>query len=825
MATLDEEWNSAAPTLEDEWNKAAPTKKTKGPIPIEQETVPGLIRRGMTNIPGSFANVVKGGVGMIAHPFQTAENIGGYVGKVGRAGLEQLVGEPVDPEAEAAVKTFAEPVRKAIEHPAGIPRMVGEYAAEHPVEAGLMVSGGLGATGSALRNIGVLPRTAEALTTAARVTNPFNLPIKGAEAVAGKVMGIPPTIEQAVTTGMEKGVKPSVKGKGTFPLAEKYRERSNIAVKDIVENKNTLQLMDETGNLVTGKVPENLKEFSQAVNEGKMRVFSESDALVKGAEKAGGRLDLAPIVKEIREGTKKVAMNDFNKPAIDYANSIADTLEKRGTYGFTDAQESIAMLNARLENFYANPNYAEGSKALVDSLVANNLRKGLDKAIEGLTGEKYQPLKDKYGAYKTIEKDVNNAATREARKPIKGLIDFSDVFTGYHFARGLIALNPSTIVAGGFAKSLSWLYRRWNDPNERIKAMFQNVEKGMAEKPPGYFDPGEVARRAGVGAIPAPEVQALPGAPLITPTAATPTPNLPIPYERGGMPAVAGPRVDISGKIPPERQIPERPIAFGERKEIPTPSSRGLLPGASGFTIREGGFTPSPKFEVPPRTYGPTEIGPGITTQPVERRAGLPFLPKDYYGEKPPAPKIPHVEGLKYGGITDLSSIGEPNQHTFTVTKAGAESSFSTSDISKENLITNRDRIIKNFSVEGKTWAKASPEEKSFWTAHLGDAETAENYYGAFKGDFSKAAPSASPRALDEWKAVKSPMGVIPTPATNTRGVLSGRDITETRVPPTGRGYTFTKELANARRALASGTSRSKVREMFKNRTGKEYPE
>ena len=60
-------------------------------------------------------------------------------------------------------------------------------------------------------------------------------------------------------------------------------------------------------------------------------------------------------------------------------------------------------------------------------------------------------------------------------------------------------------------------------------------------------------------------------------------------------------------------------------------------------------------------------------------------------------PKPPDVEGLKYDGVTDLSSIGEPDQHTFTITEPGAESSFSTSDLSKENLIANRDRVIEKF--------------------------------------------------------------------------------------------------------------------------------
>ena len=50
-------------------------------------------------------------------------------------------------------------------------------------------------------------------------------------------------------------------------------------------------------------------------------------------------------------------------------------------------------MNKDLEAFYKNPSYDLAAKTSIDSMVANNIRKSLDGAIETLNEPGYQHLK------------------------------------------------------------------------------------------------------------------------------------------------------------------------------------------------------------------------------------------------------------------------------------------------------------------------------------------------------------------------------------------------------------------------------------------------
>jgi len=147
-----------------------------------------------------------------------------------------------------------------------------------------------------------------------------------------------------------------------------------------------------------------------------------------------------------------------------------------------ETQDLIAVLNDGLQAFYKNPSYHTAKRAYVDQMVANSLRKNLDNVILKATGENYQVLKTKYGSLKSIEKEVNHRAVVDARKNPKGLLDFSDVFTGYHAAKGILSLDPTTIGAAATGKSVAWLYRIKNNPNQIVKSMFKDVDKLMQKQ-------------------------------------------------------------------------------------------------------------------------------------------------------------------------------------------------------------------------------------------------------------------------------------------------------------------------------------------------------
>lgn len=283
-------------------------------------------------------------------------------------------------------------------------------------------------------------------------------------------------IFKEIDKGIEKGVKSSVAGRKTFTQGKVYRERAESAIRSIIDNKNELALTDVNGEVVRGQLPQNLKQFSQAIEQSRRKVFSEYDQVAKVAGEKGATVDLTPIVNELETISTHSVVGDLNPTVANYAEGLGKRLKKRGLYTAGEAQDAIATLNNNLEAFYKNPSYENASRAYVDSVLANNLRKTLDAVIEKTTIKEYQKLKNQYGALKTIEKDVYKRSLIDARKQQKGLIDFTDVFSGYHAIHGILRLDPAMVGAGAASKGIAWLYRLKNNPNRIVKNMFKKTE-------------------------------------------------------------------------------------------------------------------------------------------------------------------------------------------------------------------------------------------------------------------------------------------------------------------------------------------------------------
>ena len=312
--------------------------------------------------------------------------------------------------------------------------------------------------------------------------------IVGAPAVvAGAKMALKPSsakamakldteMNKAIDTGVNKAVRPSVIKKETHSQVVRYRNQARTAIREIVDNKDNLNIVDATGVKVEG-LPKTLDQFSQAIEQTKRVIFEEYDALAKRTGKVGVKVNLDFIAKELEPVIKNKTLRDLSPETIEYAQGRIDVLTERGFYTAVETQEAIQLLNQTLKQFYKDPSPAMKGKALVDSLIANNLRKNLDSSIRNATGKNYQALKNKYGALRTLESDVTKRSIVDARKNIKGLLDFSDVFSGYHIVRGVLSADPATVVAGGVSKTIAAMWKWRNDPNRIVKNMFGDVEK------------------------------------------------------------------------------------------------------------------------------------------------------------------------------------------------------------------------------------------------------------------------------------------------------------------------------------------------------------
>jgi len=293
-------------------------------------------------------------------------------------------------------------------------------------------------------------------------------------------------INGIIDTAISKAIRPSVMGKKTFGQMQGYYTNAREAVKTVYKNKDNLGLTDEY-NQPTKKLPENLNEFSQAIQNTKENIFKQYDTLQQQAGKEGVKINLSPIADEVMRGVNNKALKNLYPEIVDYAQTRVQQLKKAQNFTPEQTQNAIKLLNNSLQSYYKNPTFDTAQKAVIDAAIVNNLRQSLDKSIlempERLPSESmgnkysYQQLKNKYSALKTIEQDVNRRAIVDARKNVKGFFDLTDIFSSGQIARGLLSLDPGLIASGIVQKAALNIFQRRNNPNLIIKGMFRNIDK------------------------------------------------------------------------------------------------------------------------------------------------------------------------------------------------------------------------------------------------------------------------------------------------------------------------------------------------------------
>jgi hypothetical protein len=488
------------------------------PPPVQaQESIPSRLisgagrniadlAKGAYGIASTGGKIISGNPQGVQELGDMAKGARSYVQGAGNE-LRKAVGIQPNPymnqEQTAQAEAAFSPTKKAIQHPL-------DYMTDNPVNAGLaFIPAFQGARNAA--GLSKIPQYAK----------------------VAESQGISQAIDKAIDAGISKGIRPSVEGQRTFGKMNKYNERARVAVKAITANKANLALADDAGQ-VTAKLPGTVKELSQAIDQTKKQTFAKYDAMASQAGGQGAAVDLADIVSELGKVADNKVLNDLRPEIANYVRTRQKAFSDRGRYTTTEAQDAIATMNDALEAYYKNPSYENATKASVDSLIANRLRKGLDSTIEGIKGEGYQDLKNTYGALSTIERDVVRRSIVDARKNVKGLIDFSDIFSGSQVVSGLLSFNPATIASGVTAKAIASVYKHLNSPNRAIKNMFTAVDKfsGKIEKPgtvkleggwaPKYEAPeGVPVGKPYEGHVPAQRPPAVVGSQALVPTGIT----------------------------------------------------------------------------------------------------------------------------------------------------------------------------------------------------------------------------------------------------------------------------------------------------------------
>lgn len=306
--------------------------------------------------------------------------------------------------------------------------------------------------------------------------------------------------EKAISEGIEKGIRPSLTGeKSTIKGLDSWKTKARSAINTIIENKENLNYVDDLGESSVG-TPKNLKQFSDAIDQTKKKIYNQYNSLAKQTG-IDHKLQLNDIGQELNILANNKVLKTEKPEIVNYALEKINRYAGQ-TYKPEQAQEAIKILNQSLESFYKNPSYDTASKAYVDSLVVNNLRKNLDDLIEKATGKEYQALKNQYSSLKAIEKDVVHRALVDARKNNKGLLDFTDIFSGGEALAGIMSLNPSLLAKAATQKGIKEWYKYLNDPNVIIKNMFNKAEKVYGKTAQPVVIPEIVKNKKGSAMMP-----------------------------------------------------------------------------------------------------------------------------------------------------------------------------------------------------------------------------------------------------------------------------------------------------------------------------------
>jgi hypothetical protein len=287
-------------------------------------------------------------------------------------------------------------------------------------------------------------------------------------------------IKQTVKENLNKSIKASSKGKSTLPLIEKYFEDAGTGIKEIIKNKNGLNITNDVGEVVNGALPETRLQMAEAIHNTEKKLFQEYDEMQKIAGKKGAVLDLEPVAKQYDDviNNETLRATKEGRAVIKHAEEAQAILREVGTMSPQAAQDFIAQANHKLLNKNLMP--VDVSKAAADAGIASIMRKELDALIEKTAGAGYQNIKNRFGAVKSLREGTDKAAFASFAE--KGMPNFFDITSGTALVHGLLSLNPATIAGSGFMEILNAARRKLMNPDHYVKKMFSDVDSLMTRK-------------------------------------------------------------------------------------------------------------------------------------------------------------------------------------------------------------------------------------------------------------------------------------------------------------------------------------------------------
>ena len=337
-----------------------------------------------------------------------------------------------------------------------------------------------------LRTVQSPPLTREQMPLGA----PSDAPVEAAPPIRPPLPSTP--ARDAATVNLyRQAVLPRMGRRSRDTQVKGYEDAVTTGIDEIIGNQPNLRLTAPNGiPLPPGStVPQNMKQFSEGIDQSKTTLFEQWNPMTQKAGEAGLRIDLAPVASELRSLAGKPEVALVNPGVVSQLEKFADLYEGQGLVSPLEAQKMVQGINLRLKAFYEKGEAASGAPAEVLEPVARMLRKQLDEGIEGAVGPSWQELRDKYGALSSIEKDVTKAVERLANRPSGTLGKIGNFLSSREFAHSLLTLNPAGMARAMGTKGAVELHKLLNDPNRMIEQMFKQRMAPTRAAAPAMLNP------------------------------------------------------------------------------------------------------------------------------------------------------------------------------------------------------------------------------------------------------------------------------------------------------------------------------------------------
>lgn len=299
-------------------------------------------------------------------------------------------------------------------------------------------------------------------------------------------------IRKEASKYIERSIKPTVKGKQNQTAYNKFIDDTLDVAHSMSRNKDILQYSDDAWEIVTGKLPTNLRETSEALGNMKKVIYDQYNDIARQAWDAGARVNMNKAFDQLDDLTRDISQNISNpwtKGIVDnFKNTLLEYTDDAGTISIDDAQKITQDFNQQLTAFFKNQNMNDVSKSSIVAKLNKWTKDAIDESIDDAFNNsisngssmttQYNQLKWLYSKIKTIEDEIAKRALVDARKNAKGLSStIIDSLSGWEFTDALLTLDPAKVAKSGVMQVISKYYNYLNNPNTQIKNLFELVDR------------------------------------------------------------------------------------------------------------------------------------------------------------------------------------------------------------------------------------------------------------------------------------------------------------------------------------------------------------